>query len=480
MKSFIACSLIPIRLLFTFILICVLYMNSYCQTAEWVRTQLPGVFPASYEYEVGETCIIFADVSSQAVYAFDIDYGDWQVLLVPTELEWIDAKADGNAAMIYNDSIVVGYSALTHTFSAINYSGTLLTLSGSSYGCIDNFAYFVTDNLFYVFDAEDGTWHSSPYTPPGAAPWGGGVTGQNDYIYLNLWISNQPLLTLTAYSLITKTFDSIAKDYILLAKHLDHGFTFHQTNETPYEAIGYSAYTGQFKSKTHARYITAIGPNVYEELVSPLICEVFVTNQQISGDLYRYYFWVYNTMIGDFAEYTFDYTYAGSDYEVVGTTCGGQSACVIIHNGAQGDRLEFLTYRAETNSYNLFNTPLYHWGFASFICGGEIIDAFDQNNFYLYDVQTGSSFTHSLEWTNGVSPGVQARGTANYWDVFAYTEQNADTVHVFSYTRDDNNLQSFVIPGRASTAAYRGSDFYGLLITELGTITKFLLYSDFN
>ena len=39
-------------------------------------------------------------------------------------------------------------------------------------------------------------------------------------------------------------------------------------------------------------------------------------------------------MIGDFAEHTFEYTYAGSDYEIVGNKCGGQGAFVIIRNGA--------------------------------------------------------------------------------------------------------------------------------------------------
>ena len=79
----------------------------------------------------------------------------------------------------------------SNTFSALAYNGALVTLSGDEYGCIDNFAFFVTDQLFYVFDAEDAQWHSINYTPPGAAPWGGVVSGKEDYIYLNLWINNQ-------------------------------------------------------------------------------------------------------------------------------------------------------------------------------------------------------------------------------------------------------------------------------------------------
>ena len=155
-----------------FLCVIVLFLNTsiFPQGSYWVNTQLPGPLPLSYEYSVGETCIIFADDTSQAVYAFDINYGDWQKLLVPTELDWIDAAADGNAAMIYNDSIVVGYSAITNSFATLAYTGTLITLSGDTYGCIDNFAFFVTDQLFYVFDADDGTWHSNTYQIPGAAP----------------------------------------------------------------------------------------------------------------------------------------------------------------------------------------------------------------------------------------------------------------------------------------------------------------------
>jgi hypothetical protein len=462
---------------FVYIILLLLSPISLAQDSSWVSTQLPGNFPLSYQYDVGETCLIFADETSQVVYAFDVNYGDWQVLLVPTQLDWIDAAADGNAAMIYNDSIVVGYSAITNSFSALTYNGTLVTISGDEYGCIDNFAFFVTDQLFYVFDAEDAQWHSINYTPPGAAPWGGGVIGKEDYIYLNLWINNQPPVTLTAYSLHTKTFSQFSDDYLLSGRNLDHGFTFQQTNESPYLCLGYSAYTGQFQSKSHARYIDGPGPGVYEELVSPLVCHMFVTNEQINGNLYRYYMWVYNTEIGNFAEYTFEYTYNGSNYVPVKVVCGGQTAFVIIRNVDEGDKLECLLYSAQTNSFLLFDTPLFHWGFMSFSAGGLVIDGYDEQTYFLYDVQTQTSFTHPVAWTQGIQPGVQARALANYWSIFAYTEQYNDLVHVFSYNRPNGSLYTFDIVGRASTAAYRGGDFYGLLITESGLPIKTFLYS---
>ena len=154
------------KIFFSFAVVVLLFQTAFSQSADWIIAQLPGELPFNFQYGVGETCIIFADDTSQAVYAFDINYGDWQELLVPTQLDWIDAAADGNAAMIYNDSIVIGYSAITNSYSTLAYSGTLVNLSGEEYGCIDNFAFFVTDQLFYVFDAEDAQWRAFNYTPP--------------------------------------------------------------------------------------------------------------------------------------------------------------------------------------------------------------------------------------------------------------------------------------------------------------------------
>jgi len=441
-----------------------------------VSTQLPGNLPSSYKYAVGETCIIFADDTSQTVYAFDINYGDWQVLLVPTELDWIDAEADGNAAMIYNDSIVVGYSAITNTFSAINYTGALITISGDEYGCIDNFAFFVTDLLFYVFDVEDATWHSFSYTPPGAAPWEGGVGGKRDYIYLNIGLINEYPQTVAAYSLHTKTFAQSTEENVIQFSRLDHGFSFIRSGTTPYLVGCYSAYTGQFEFKTHDRLIGGIGgPGVPEELVSPLICHAFATNEQISGNNYRYYFWAYNTLMGNFAEYTFEYTYNGSNYDVLGGNGGGQHAYVLIRNVDAADTIECVLYSALTHSFSHFVTPLVYWGNWSISSGGSVFDSYDESKFYLYDVATGDSYTQPVYWTS--SPGVLVRPLGNYWNIFAYKEYLDDTLHVFSYNRTYNNFHTFDVKSNQTVTGLGGGEFYRILVQDSNNEDIMLLFS---
>jgi len=452
--------------------------TSFSQTPHWASTQLPGPFPMAYHHAIGKTCIIFVDDTSQAVHAFDINLGAWQTSLVPTESNWIRASADGNVAMVYNDSIIVGYSALTSTFSALAYTGILVALSGEEYGCIDNFAFFVTDQLFYVFDAEDAQWRSFAYTPPAFPVSGGGVRGKEDYIYLDLWITNSSPHTMAAYSSHTKTFAELTEPDLYEFTQLDHGYTFHRGPSATHDLCGgYSAFTGQFRVKTHSRTISENWPSVYQEQVSPMVCNLFTANEQVSGNDYRFYLWVFNTMIGDFAEYTFFYTYNGSHYVPVKSGSGGQTAYVVIRNVDLADKLELVAYSAATNSFSHFDTPLFYWGFMSFAAGGSVIDAFDEQTYFLYDVQTHASFSHPVQWTSGILPGVNARGLANYWSVFAYTEQYEDTVHVFSYNRPNGTMYAFDIAGRASNSVYRGGDLYGLLITELGTPVKTFLYS---
>ncbi len=450
---------------------------SFSQENHWIRTKLPGLPPVDYQCALGETCMIFADDTSQAIHAFDINEGAWKLLLVPTELEWVEAAADGNVAMILNDSIAVAYSALTSSFSVLSFKGNVINLNMNPL-CIKNFAYVLTDQFFYVFDAEESEWVSHPFTPPGSAPWQGGVYGKDDFLYLSIFPQAESVpSTWIAYSLHTKTFEEYTVSQQIFFRQLDHGFTFTTSNTDPYLCGGYSAITGQVETRTHSRYITENFPSVYEEMVSPLICNLFLTNEPIDGNNYRYYMWVYNTVEGNFAEYSFYYTYTGGEYVPVGGGCGGQTAYVMIKNTDKGERIECLAYSAKANSFVLFDTPLYNWGFMSFSVGGQLIDGYDKNTYFLYDVESNMHFTYPVQWAEGIHPGIKARGLSNTWAVFAFTKETGDTTHVLSYTRDEGNLSAFEIIPTVSTSNYRGADFYGLLSTEGGVPSRSYLFS---
>ena len=228
--------------------------------------------------------------------------------------------------------------------------------------------------------------------------------------------------------------------------------------------------------KPHANLIINQPPDVYDEMVFPLVCYLATVDEPLGGNNYRYTMWVYNSLEGDFAENTFDYSY--NNYRPVGGFCGGQNAFVIIRNLDQGDKLECLVYSAQTNDFSLFDTPLVFWtGMpVNFRSGGLILDGYDFQNYFVYDIYTGDSFTHPVEWS-GTLPGVTAWALANSWSAFVYNESNNDSVHLHSYSRSHNNFTAFATEGNSWPLVYYGSDFLAMLIMDGGLQSKMLLFS---
>lgn len=436
----------------------------YGQNAEWVSTQLPNGVPSSFSYSIGATCIMFADDTSSAVHAFNIYDGQWETLLAPTQNDWTDVEADGNVALAWNDEVIVGYSSLTGTFDAINYTGSLMSLSGNEAGCIDNFAFFVTDAAFFVFDASEGTWQSFGYTSPGAGVNSGGVSGKEDFIYLTLDITNSPPMTVVTYSGITKTFDQLVTEYLSNFILLDHGFVFKNYNSTPNMCFGYSAYNGLIKTKSSDEYITINSPSVGSDCVTPLICCLFISREDLGGGNSRRFFWVFNTALGDFAETTYDYDYGGTHYDPSISGCGGSFAFETVNNKDRGGIIECYLYDAQSNSFSHFDTPLYHWGSNNLNGGGSVLDGFDQSKFIFYNTETLEHQTAQTHWVDGISPGINERTSANYWSAFVYKIFNTDTIKVMSYHAPTNNLIEWEIISNLNTGSDAGPDLFWFLL----------------
>jgi hypothetical protein len=442
--------------------------------------QLPGIFPSGYHYAVGETGIIFVDDTSQSVHAFDINDGQWKTYISLTNATWTGADADGNVAMVWSDSILVAYSTLTHSFSSLQNVGHLIN-SGATHGCLENFAYVVTQTDWYVFDAEDGQWRIYNYTSPGypGATIMENVQGKSDYIYLHSHVLNDIPATLVAYSLQTKTFAEKNLDYISNPYLLDHGFTFYKLPTTgPFYCVGYSAFTGNFSMKNQPELITPHFPGYFPEIVGTKIISAFSMHEPLTATEYRRWLWAYNTIIGSFAEYWYIIDYAGTNAVWRGMGCGGQFAVDWVQNVGHADRMECVLYSAATHSFTNFFSPLYFYGgYTSFSPGGNIFDGYDSVRYYIHDVETGADHSTSVIWETGFQPGVKARSIADYWMVFAYRDQFEDTLHVFSYSRETGNFTRFKIRNDGPSGDNHGRDIFWIRVQDSFEPDKILLYS---
>jgi len=453
----------------------------YSQNPSWEMLQLPGNFPSNYHYAVGETGMIFVDDTSQVVHAFDIYQGQWNAYISLTNATWTGADADGNVAMVWSDSILVAYSALTHSFSSLQNVGHLIN-NGAIHGCIENFAYVVTPTDWYVFDAEDAQWHPYGYTSPGnpGVTIQGGVWGKEDYLLLLLSVLNDAPATLAAYSLRTKSFDERNLDYISNPVMLDHGFTFHYYHSAgPFYGGGYSAFTGNISMKNSTELISPQGPSYFPEIVATQITYAFTMHERLNNDFYRRWLWVYNTMTGSFGEYWYIVDYAGTNAVPRGMYCGGQFAVDWVQNVGYQDQMECIVFSAASNNFNNFFSPLYYYGgtYTNFGGGGNIFDGYDSVRYYIHDVATGTDHTWPVVWESGFQPGVKARSIADYWAVFAYRDQFEDSLHVFSYSRETGNFSEYMIRNDGASGWDHGRDFFWIRVVDSFEPDKVLIYS---
>ncbi len=467
------------RITVTLLLGLTIYIEA--QNPSWVMTQLPGNFPSSYHYAVGETGMIFVDDTSQVIHAFDIYDGQWNAYISLTNATWTGADAEGNVAMVWSDSTLVAYSTLTHSFSSLQNAGHLIN-GGATHGCTENFAYVVTPTDWYVFDAEDAQWHVYNYTSPGnpGATILENVQGKKDYIFLHVSVLNEIPSTLMAYSRRTKTFAERNLDYLSNPYLLDHGFTFYYYHFTgPFYCGGYSAYTGNFSMKNSTELISPHPPGYYPEIVTEKITYGFTMHEPISAEFYRRWLWIYNTVTGSFGEYWWVVDYAGTNAVPHGLFCGGQFAVDWVQNVGYGDQMECIVYSSANNSFNNFFSPLYYYGsiYTSFSSGGNIFDGYDSVKYYIHDVETGADHSAAVVWETGFQPGVKARSLNDYWSVFAYRDQFEDTLHIFSYSRETGNFTKLKIRNDGSSGKKHGRDIFWIRVQDSFEPDKILLYS---
>lgn len=145
--------------------------RSFAESGGWVPYQLPPAQTYNYINFVGDNSLIFIENNSNIVKAFDVFSHQWHEFIVSKTFIYDGNKAGngaacGNVAMIFYDSLAVGFSALTQSFSSIIYAGTPLLAITEAKGSGDNAAFLITDQYFYVFDAEDAQWRTSTYSPP--------------------------------------------------------------------------------------------------------------------------------------------------------------------------------------------------------------------------------------------------------------------------------------------------------------------------
>ncbi len=417
----------------------------FAQNNGWDIINIGHSLTSNNKFAVGGTCLIFAEINSNKVYAFNSITGNWDSTLISTTLEWTDARADGNTAMLVNDSLAVFYSSLNNSFVELRYEGQILPTIQMFTGCSNNMGYLVSDSKFYVFDAEDSQIRSSNYVQVGETPYKQVYKG-DDYLCFYLSSANLNVHTLVAYSLVTKTISEYTGDNFSIFRLLEHGFIFGETSGTPYLYGGYSAYTGAFSIKSSEVYITDILHQYDLNRVYPRLCYLFISRSEVVNDIATYYLWVYNTLVGEFDEFSYQYSYNNTHLVPSISGTGGQGIFHSTYDKDNNDKVNLITYDVYSRLFTQHDFNITYDYRNTFDVGGHLVSIRTENKLFFYDFICGNSEFYYSDWQTGTFPTLQSIELGNnYAAIVYYKGPGINGMTAFSYngTTDSLKLVSF-------------------------------------
>jgi hypothetical protein len=473
-------------LIIFFVVLLILCREMEAQQGSWVQTSLSGPIGQSVWYRnVGGNCSIFVWEDSTHLHAYDNVSGQWYTEIISTRLPWRTTLAGDSVAIAWNDSLLIGYSALSHNFIPRAYSGSLVG-GITGYAAGNTVTCFLTTDSCYVFDAEDSQWHIYRYTPPA---YGDSMSiiihTEKDYLLLSLanrygWVEKSVI----AYSCHQKTFSEYSGDNLSF-ELLKGGFIFYIDvgEEANQFFAAWSAYTGQ---------------HVLVQQASPYPIFVNETNRG-TAFMYEYndmsdypyivrYMHGYDTRRGNFVMSSFGYD--GEHNTSAGWVLWKNGAVQCARDLDAGDLMEYYIYNGDTHEFSFFSPASPGIGYASLwasnhepALGNNILLAWGGNNIVGYDIQTATSAFASLPTP---TPGYQ--NPVGYWStsrsVHAHCKR-ALTYKFYSYTY--NSLQNDAITvlvetvpealGYGYDSRFEQENVFGFLLKDSTEAYVLLLYS---
>ncbi|MBK7501043.1 MAG: T9SS type A sorting domain-containing protein [Ignavibacteriales bacterium] len=327
----------------------------------------------------------------------------------------------------------------------LRYEGQILPTIQMFTGCSNNMGYLVSDSKFYVFDAEDSQIRSANYVQVGETPYKQVYKG-DDYLCFYLSSANLNVHTLVAYSLVTKTISEYTGDNFSIFKQLEHGFIFGETSGTPYLYGGYSAYTGTFSTKSSEVYITDILHQYDLNRVYPRLCYLFTSRSEVVNDIATYYLWVYNTLVGEFDEFSYQYSYNNTHLVPSISGTGGQGIFHSTYDKDNNDKVNLITYDVYSRLFTQHDFNITYDYRNTFDVGGHLVSIRTENKLVFYDFICGNSEFYYSNWQTGTFPTLQSIELGNnYAAIVYYKGPGINGMTAFSYngTTDSLKLVSF-------------------------------------
>lgn len=427
----------------------------YAQTGEWVEVPLSAGMSGQWFWGTGESVAMVTRQNSRYLYFFDINSAQWTTVDLGNSATFSKFMVKGNVAMLFGDSLLIGYSGTASQWDSVHYQGQALDpnpMFGSpSWGCGENLCYFVTDQFVYVFDGLLGQWKSYPFNLPFVYTSGyGQFWARGDYF--GMVIDNLsgvgPIAYNLAYSAHHHNFAELADGgrYSDNDWEFEHGFVANTiySGSPPYKFIGYSAYTNQFDMVT-LNTSPSLFPSIPNFIAGQIVENttfVFSDIESVSPTTNRLHSYGFDTRNGSWVYHSWDYDPA--NWGVEPWSIGGQygRAGLIASNHSK----DFLVFSGSANAFSILSPGLHDLGGLFPAEGGSAFAWYDSTYIWFYSTKTGDS--HVIPYTSEEPRGGWI--CEDYGIVKANLANDPNHVHFYIFNEAQNSVCDTIVPKYAA------------------------------
>ncbi len=214
----------------------------------------------------------------------------------------------------------------------------------------------------------------------------------------------------------------------------------------PYLCGGFSSYTGTFVTKTSDVIINDVLYQYDLDRVSPRLCYLFTSRSEVVNNIATFYLWVYNTLVGQFDEFSYQFNYNNTHLIPSVSGTGGQGVFHSTYDKDDGDKVNLITYDVYSRSFTQQDFNIIYDYRNTFNIGGHLISIRTENKLVFYDFICNNYKFYYSDWQSGTFPTLQSLELGNnYAAIVYYKGPGINGMTAFSYngTTDSLKLVSF-------------------------------------
>ncbi|MCP4633201.1 MAG: T9SS type A sorting domain-containing protein [candidate division Zixibacteria bacterium] len=417
-----------------------IYNPVSAQTGAWIDHAYEPFGSGLTRTTVGSGVIGYTYENADKILFFDINNSRWLEVEFPSTQYFHVLISEGDLAFAFTDSFVIAYNGINGSCSYRGYEGTPLNIDhqSGSYACGTKLAMLITDMKMYIFDIELDSWQVYDYTLPANYNNDGYYWINDDYaaVILNCDAALPP--TNLAYSLQVHSFSETPEGAFLSSEisQMDNGFAgMYSTGVGSNQyAVGYSAASNEFSSinvptdHTFGRGGGGSYSYVEEFTIFAAKSSILITPYE----LVRYYFYCYDTRLGDWATMSLDID-PTEDSPPCDWRYGGRFAACFTAWDNDDDLRTIYIYSGYSGDINVFNPGIFNYYNSLTLQGENVFVINDTLHAWAYNAETGESSLREIErqWDRNFIAGKDFL-TFSRWDT------NEDSSEVYIYYGPDN------------------------------------------